>query len=62
MNPTFSGDDLGGVERRLAELRAAGLPHVVEAAPDLAVCDHEEEFEFGLDLLIVALERHLRRP
>ncbi|HEY3709449.1 MAG TPA: TetR/AcrR family transcriptional regulator C-terminal domain-containing protein [Amycolatopsis sp.] len=60
--PTFSGDDLGGVERRLAELRASDLPRVVEAAPDLAVCDHQEEFEFGLDLLIVALERQLRRP
>ncbi|SEP52800.1 TetR/AcrR family transcriptional regulator C-terminal domain-containing protein [Amycolatopsis saalfeldensis] len=59
--PTFSGDDLGGVERRLAELRASSLPHVVEAAPDLAVCEHEAEFEFGLDLLIVALERQLQR-
>jgi AcrR family transcriptional regulator len=58
--PTFSGADLGGVERRLAELKAADLPRVVEAAPHLAVCDHEEEFEFGLDLLVVALERQVQ--
>jgi AcrR family transcriptional regulator len=57
--PTFSGDDLGGVERRLAELKAAGLTRVVEAAPHLAVCDHEQEFSFGLDLLIAALELQL---
>lgn len=57
--PTFSGDDLGGVERRLAELKAADLPRVVEAAPNLAVCDHEQEFSFGLDLLIAALELRL---
>jgi TetR/AcrR family tetracycline transcriptional repressor len=59
--PTFSGDDLGGVERRVAELTASDLPRVVEAAPHLAICDHEEEFDFGLDLLITALERQLRR-
>jgi TetR/AcrR family tetracycline transcriptional repressor len=58
--PTFSGDDLGGVERRLAELNASGLPHVVEAAPYLATCDHERQFQFGLDLLIAAMELQLQ--
>lgn len=56
---TFSGDNLGGVERRLAELKASELPHIVASAPHLAVCDHDEEFDFGLDLLITALERQL---
>jgi AcrR family transcriptional regulator len=56
--PTFS--DPGNVERRLAELTGSELPNVVESAPHLAVCDHEEEFDFGLDLLITALELRLR--
>jgi AcrR family transcriptional regulator len=59
-SPTFSGDDPGGAQRRLAELNAPELPHLTESAPYLAVCDHEEEFTFGLDLLITALE--LQRP
>jgi AcrR family transcriptional regulator len=59
--PTFSGDNLGGTERRLAELNASELPHLIEAAPHLAVCDHEQEFDFGLDLLITALELDLRQ-
>lgn len=54
--PTFSGDNLGGVEKRLSELEASELPHVVEAAPFLAVCHHDDEFRFGLDLMITALE------
>ncbi|RSM87592.1 TetR family transcriptional regulator [Kibdelosporangium aridum] len=60
-SPTFSGENLGGVERRLAELTASQLPHVVESAPHLAICDHEEEFHFGLDLLITAVELQLQR-
>lgn len=55
--PTFSGADRDGVERRRAELETAGLPRVAEAAPHLAVCDHEEEFAFGLDLLVDTLQR-----
>lgn len=54
--PTFSGADLDGVERRRAELAASGLPHVVAAAAHLAACDHRAEFDFGLDLLVTALE------
>ncbi len=50
--PTFSRTgDLG----RLADLSASGLPAVAEAAPYLAVCDHEAEFEFGLGILLDAL-------
>lgn len=49
---TFSG---AGDERRRAELEASGLPAVVAAAPHLAVCDHEAEFEFGLKILLDAV-------
>jgi AcrR family transcriptional regulator len=54
--PAFSGADVEGAGRREAELRASGLPHVVAAAPHLAVCDHDEEFEFGVDALVAALQ------
>ncbi|MEV6829985.1 TetR/AcrR family transcriptional regulator C-terminal domain-containing protein [Amycolatopsis sp. NPDC051102] len=40
---------------RLADLERAGLPAVSAAAPFLAVCDHEAEFEFGLRILLDAL-------
>ncbi|HEY3467004.1 MAG TPA: TetR/AcrR family transcriptional regulator C-terminal domain-containing protein [Amycolatopsis sp.] len=53
--PTFSGADPEGHRRRLADLEASGLPAVVTAAPYLAVCDHEAEFEFGLRILLDAL-------
>jgi hypothetical protein len=33
----------------------------VEAATHLAVCNHLEEFEYGLDLMITALELRLPR-
>jgi TetR/AcrR family tetracycline transcriptional repressor len=54
--PAFSGVDADGAARREAELRASGLPHVAAAAPHLAVCDHDEEFEFGVAAVVVALE------
>jgi TetR/AcrR family tetracycline transcriptional repressor len=60
-SPTFSGENLGGVERRRAELTASKLPHVGAAAPYLAICDHAEEFAFGLDLLVTAVELQLRQ-
>ncbi|MCR6485165.1 TetR/AcrR family transcriptional regulator C-terminal domain-containing protein [Amycolatopsis sp. OK19-0408] len=49
--PTFSH----GSRERLEELEASGLPAVAAAAPYLAVCDHETEFEFGLRILLDAL-------
>jgi TetR/AcrR family tetracycline transcriptional repressor len=51
--PVFS--DAEGAARRQAALAASGLPHVVESAAHLAVCDHDGEFAYGLDLLITAL-------
>ncbi|KDN18039.1 TetR family transcriptional regulator [Amycolatopsis rifamycinica] len=47
--PTFGG------AHRLAELERSGLPAVSAAAPYLAVCDHEAEFEFGLRIMLDAL-------
>jgi TetR/AcrR family tetracycline transcriptional repressor len=49
--PTFSNGSRG----RLEDLEASGLPAVAAAAPYLAVCDHEAEFEFGLRILLDAL-------
>ncbi|WP_410611776.1 TetR/AcrR family transcriptional regulator C-terminal domain-containing protein [Amycolatopsis sp. lyj-109] len=48
--PTF-----GGSVQRLADLEGSGLPAVSLAAPFLAVCDHEAEFEFGLRIMLDAL-------
>ncbi|SEF20314.1 DNA-binding transcriptional regulator, AcrR family [Amycolatopsis pretoriensis] len=50
--PTFSATGSSG---RLASLAGSGLPAVSAAAPYLAVCDHEAEFEFGLGILLDAL-------
>jgi len=55
---TFSGENLGGVDDRLRVLRDSGFPHVVEAAAHLASARREAEFEFGLALMIAALEGH----
>ncbi|QWF84774.1 Tetracycline repressor protein class G [Amycolatopsis sp. CA-230715] len=55
--PAFSGTDAGAAEQRLAELSGSPFPHVVASARHLATCDHAAEFDFGLDLLITALER-----
>ena len=54
--PVFSGADAAGAARREAELKDSGLPHVAAAAPHLAVCDHDEDFDFGLAALVAALE------
>src|SRR3954471_10877116 len=40
---------------REAALAATGLPHVAASAAHLAVCHHESEYRFGLDLLLDAL-------
>lgn len=56
VGPTFSGQNLGGLSERHGELTSAGLPHAAEAAAQLAVCDHDEEFEFGMNLIVRGLE------
>lgn len=39
------------------ELIDAGLEAVAEAADELAICDHDYEFEFGLHLLLESVHR-----
>jgi AcrR family transcriptional regulator len=43
------------VGRRIDEIAATGDPLLVNAAPYLAVSDHEAEFRYGLELLITGL-------
>ncbi|RKG91884.1 TetR/AcrR family transcriptional regulator C-terminal domain-containing protein [Corallococcus terminator] len=57
--PTFSGQNLGGLAGRRADLKDSGFPHVAWAAPHLAACHHLTEFNFGLELLVAALEQRL---
>ncbi|HTA08128.1 MAG TPA: TetR/AcrR family transcriptional regulator [Streptosporangiaceae bacterium] len=45
--------DDGDVRR--ARLRAAEFPQVTDLGPELSSCDHDADFEFGLDLLIRAI-------
>ena len=37
------------------DLLEFGLPAVTESAAELAVCDHDTEFQFGLDVLVQSL-------
>ncbi|WP_020661283.1 TetR/AcrR family transcriptional regulator [Amycolatopsis benzoatilytica] len=57
--PAFGVEDDEGIARRRADLEQSGLPAVVEAAPDLARCDHEAEFEFAVDLAVAAVLQRL---
>ena len=43
-----------------AHLLAAGLPSVAESAAELAVCDHDAEFRFGMDLFVESLRAWIR--
>ncbi|RJL34148.1 TetR/AcrR family transcriptional regulator C-terminal domain-containing protein [Bailinhaonella thermotolerans] len=40
----------------LEDAVAAGFPHIAALAPVLGRCDHAAEFEFGLELLVRAIE------
>lgn len=57
--PTFGVTDTEGIASRRAALVRSGLPGLVETAPHLARCDHDQEFEFALDLMIDAVARRL---
>ena len=59
-SPTFSGLEPEGRAARERALAATGLPRVTESAAHLAVCHHEAEYDFGLELMIEALTA--RRP
>ena len=46
-----------------AQMVAAGeLPHLAEALPILHECAADEQFEFGLDLLVRGVDSKLGRP
>jgi AcrR family transcriptional regulator len=60
VGPTFSGQNLGDLAHRRAELESAGMPFVAAASPHLAVIDHGCEFDFGLSLFIAGLENYVR--
>ncbi|MBV8180249.1 MAG: TetR/AcrR family transcriptional regulator C-terminal domain-containing protein [Mycobacterium sp.] len=42
-----------------AHLLAVGLPSVAESAAELAVCDHDAEFRFGLGLFVESLRARI---
>ena len=44
---------------RERDLLDAGLPAVAESAAELAVCDHDAEFRFGLHLLVESLRARM---
>jgi TetR/AcrR family tetracycline transcriptional repressor len=54
-SPVFTGREESAVREREARLAGAGFPAVARVAPLLAVIDHEEEFSFGVELLIEGL-------
>jgi len=53
--PSFGVRDPKGIARRRKALEGSGLPALVETAPHLARCDHDEEFDFAVNLMIDAL-------
>lgn len=60
-SPTFGTGNPRAIDARRTELAESGLPAVSAAAPYLAVCDHEAEFEFGMRVLLEALDAELAR-
>ncbi|NUO98811.1 MAG: TetR/AcrR family transcriptional regulator [Nonomuraea sp.] len=59
VTPTFAPVHRGTIEP--AEVDATLFPEVSALAPLLAECDHEAEFEFGIELLIQAIAVHAGR-
>lgn len=57
--PTYAGAIPGVTAMREQELIDGGLPAVAAAASELAVCDHEAEMEFGLEMLVDAIRRRV---
>jgi TetR/AcrR family tetracycline transcriptional repressor len=49
-------------ERMARALRDAGYVHMLEALPHLEGCSNDEQFEFGLDLLIRGLQARATTP
>ena len=56
----FGGDPHAGLHEDLAaEIPADLLPHLAAHFPHLSECDFDEEFEYGLDLMLRGLEAKL---
>ncbi|MFI6338767.1 TetR/AcrR family transcriptional regulator [Streptomyces sp. NPDC050535] len=55
--PTFGEVGAEAAAKRQRELEASGLPSVIEAAPYLARFNHDEEFEYALDLIVTSVAR-----
>ena len=53
--PSFGTGDPEAIARRGDVLRASGLPALAETAADLARCDHDEEFEFAVEVMVAAV-------
>lgn len=53
--PTFGAGDTDGIARRRDALAGSGFPALAETAPHLARCDHDQEFEFTIDLMVEAV-------
>ncbi len=66
LGPTIAGSaDEAHVRAHteMARLAASvGLPRIAEALPSMVDCDFQEQFEFGLDLLIEAVQARLPTP
>ena len=50
----------GHLEAVIEALRGAGLPRLLECFPYFAECSTDEQFEFGLDLMVRGLEAKLQ--
>lgn len=57
--PTFAGAIPGIIASREQDLVDSGFPAVAAVAAELAVCDHEAEMEFGLEMLLGAVRRRV---
>jgi len=56
----FGGDPHAALHEDLAaEIPADLLPHLAAHFPHLSECDFDEEFEYGLDLMLRGLEAKL---
>ncbi|WP_262059790.1 TetR/AcrR family transcriptional regulator C-terminal domain-containing protein [Streptomyces sp. STR69] len=57
--PTYAGAIPEVVADRERDLARSGLPAMAAVAGELAVCDHEAEMEFGLELILDGVRRRV---
>ncbi|MFB9908847.1 TetR/AcrR family transcriptional regulator C-terminal domain-containing protein [Allokutzneria oryzae] len=58
-DPAFGIGDVEGIARRRDVLERSGLPGLAETAQHLSRCDHDEEFDFAVDLVIEGVAARL---